>query len=52
MVRRRRWICKVNEPLAGHPFPGSMAGDPFGSGAAPEEGVSFLGEGRVGESII
>lgn len=37
----------MDETLARHAFPGSFGGDAFGSRAAPEEGVVFLGEGRV-----
>ena len=38
----------MDESLAGHPLPGTEAGDAFGGGAAPEEGVCFLREGGVG----
>lgn len=38
---------QVDKPLAGHPFPGAEAGDAFGGGAAPEEGVLLLREGAV-----
>ena len=41
-------IGEVDEALARHAFPGAGGGDAFGGGAAPEEGVLFVGEGRVG----
>ena len=41
-------VGEVDEALARHAFPGAVAGDAFGGGAAPEEGVFFFGEGRVG----
>lgn len=34
----------MDETLAGHSFPGAVARDAFGCGAAPEEGVFFFGE--------
>lgn len=37
----------MDEALARHAFPGTVAGDTFGGGAAPEEGVFFFGERRV-----
>lgn len=37
----------MDEALARHAFPGAVAGDAFRGGAAPEEGVFFVGEGRV-----
>ena len=37
----------MDETLARHSFPGAVARDAFGSGAAPEEGVFFFGERRV-----
>lgn len=40
-------VGEVDETLARHAFPGAVARDAFGSGAAPEEGVFFFGEGRV-----
>lgn len=39
---------QVDESLAGHPFPSAEAGDAFGGGAAPEEGVLLLREGGSG----
>jgi hypothetical protein len=34
--------------LTAHSLPAAAAGDAFGGGAAPEEGVFFFGEGRIG----
>lgn len=46
------WGCgevvgEVDEALAHHAFPGAVARDAFGGGAAPEEGVFFFSERRV-----
>lgn len=41
-------VGEVDEALARHAFPGAVAGDAFGSGAAPEEGAFLFGERRVG----
>ena len=38
---------EVDEALAGHALPGAGGGDAFGGGAAPEERVLFVREGRV-----
>lgn len=41
-------VGEVDETLPRHAFPGAVAGDAFGGGAAPEEGAFFVGKGRVG----
>ena len=40
-------VREVDETLTRHALPGAGRGDAFGGGAAPEEGVLFVGEGRV-----
>lgn len=41
-------VGEVDEALPRHAFPGAVAGDAFGGGAAPEEGAVFVGKGRIG----
>ncbi len=38
----------MDEALAGHALPGSVAGDAFGSAAAPDERNIFFAEGGIG----
>lgn len=40
-------VGQVDETLARHAFPGAVAGDAFGGGAAPEQGAFFFGKRRV-----
>lgn len=40
-------VGEVDETLPSHTFPGAVAGDAFGGGAAPEEGVFFFGKRGV-----
>lgn len=38
--------------MARHAFPGSVAGDAFGGGAAPEEGAVLFGKGWIGMFFV
>ncbi len=40
-------VGEVDETLPRHTFPGALARDAFGGGAAPEEGAFFFGKRRV-----